>query len=560
MTLSIKRFVAMLAASLILAGVVTGTASVLTLRATTRVAETWTGFEQRVAAKSDLLAKLRQALGYGGMIHQFKNMVLRVDARRVGIVRTKATEAVQALEAYRGIGVDHEEAASLDAIESVIRRYESEADVAEGMINAGKTPVEIDQVVKIDDGPALAGFAKLDDQVRAMRHDSAADMYATVDNVQTVVTRAAVATALLLAGTIVAFLLFAHGRLLRPMARLGDAMSRLAGGATEIAIPGSDRRDEFGAMAKSVQIFKDNAVEKLRLEIEVREKDRLAQERGRAAMTELANRFEGRVAGIAKIVSSSATNLHATAQRMAATAEEASRQTSAVASASEQTSAKVATVATATEELSTSIGEISRNASQSSRVSRTAVEEAEGVSTHVKTLAEAAQQIGQVVDLINNIATQTNLLALNATIEAARAGEAGKGFAVVASEVKTLANQTAQATEEISRRIMGMQSATGSMVNAIGKISSTIAEINQILATIASAVDEQGAATQEIARNVQQAALGTQEASENIVSTGAASEAGTAATEVLGVASELSTQSDALLNEIDGFLGEVRAA
>jgi methyl-accepting chemotaxis protein len=493
MTLSIKRFVAMLAASLILAGLVTGTASLLTLRATSRVAETWTEFEGRAAKKSDHLAELRQALGYGGMIHQFKNMVLRLDTKRLEVVRAKAKEAVQALAGYRGLGVDDKEASSLDAIRAVIGRYESEADVAEKMITAGKTPVEIDQIVKIDDGPALAGLGELDNHVRAMRQAIADEMYATVNDVRSVVRSAAVATALLLAGTIVAFLIFARTRLLRPMARLGDAMSRLAAGATDTAIPGSDRGDEFGTMAKTVEIFKDNAVEKLRLEIEVKEKDRLAQERGRAARTELADRFEGRVSGIVKIVSSSATNLHATAQRMSATAEEASRQTTAVAGASEQTSAKVTTVATATEELSTSIGEISRRVSQSSRVSRTAVEEAEGVRTHVKTLLEAAQQIGQVVDLINDIAGQTNLLALNATIEAARAGEAGKGFAVVASEVKTLANQTAKATEEISRRIAGMQSATGSMVDAIGKISSTIAEINQIAATIASAIDEQGA-------------------------------------------------------------------
>jgi methyl-accepting chemotaxis protein len=560
-TLSIKRIVAMLAASLILAELVTGTASVLTIRATTRVAATWTDFEGRAAAKSDLIADLRQALGYGGMIHQFKNMVLRRDTQRIGLVRTRAKAATQALETYRGIGVDADEGQSLQTIGAVIASYEASTDVAERMIKEGKTTAEIDAVVKIDDGPALAALAKLDDYLRKMRRASAADMYATVDDVQAVVIRAAAITALLLAGTIIAFIYFALARLLRPMARLGDAMSRLATGATDIAIPGSDRRDEFGAMAKAVQFFKDNAVEKLRLETEVKENQRLAQERSRPAMTELADRFEGRVAAIVKIVSSSATKLHATAQGMSATAEEASRQTTAVAGASEQISAKVATVATATEELSASIGEISRQVSQSSRVSRTAAEEADGISTQINTRSEAAQQIGQVIDLINNIASQTNLLALNATIEAARAGEAGKGFAVVASEVKTLANQTAKATDEISKRITGMQSATGLMVDAIGKICGTISEINQIVTTFASAVEEQGMATKEIARNVQQAALGSQEVSNNIAGvTRAASETGAAASQTLGVAGELSKQSDALLTEVDSFLAEVRAA
>jgi len=558
MTLSIKRIAAMLAASLILAGVVAGTASVFTIRATTRVAATWTDFERHAAAKSDLIAELREALGYGGMIHQFKNMVLRRDMQRIGAVRSKAKAATQALKNYRAIGVDAEEEQSLRAIGSVIESYESSTDMAERMIPAGSTTAEIDQIVKIDDGPALA---KLDDQVRKMRRASAADMYATVDDVQAAVIRAAVITGVLLAGTIVVFIYFVLARLLRPMARLGEAMSRLATGVTDIAIPGSDRRDEFGAMAKAVQFFRDSAVEKLRLEAEIKENQRLTQERGREAMTKLADRFESRVAAIVKSVSSSATELHATAQSMSAMAATAGSQTTAVADASEQISAKVATVATATEELSTSIGAISRQVSQSSRVSQMAAEEAEGINAQINTLSEAAQQIGQVVDLINNIASQTNLLALNATIEAARAGEAGKGFAVVASEVKTLANQTAKATEEISRRIAGMQSAAGLMVDAIGKICSTISEINEIVSTFASAIEEQGTATNKIARNVQLAALGTQEVSNNIVGvTRAASETGVAATQTLGVAGGLSKQSNALLTEVDSFLAEVRAA
>ena len=250
MTLSIKRIAAMLAASLILAGVVAGTASVFTIRATTRVAATWTDFERHAAAKSDLIAELREALGYGGMIHQFKNMVLRRDMQRIGAVRSKAKAATQALKNYRAIGVDAEEEQSLRAIGSVIESYESSTDMAERMIPAGSTTAEIDQIVKIDDGPALAALAKLDDQVHKMRRASAADMYATVDDVQAAVIRAAVITGVLLAGTIVVFIYFVLARLLRPMARLGEAMSRLATGVTDIAIPGSDRRDEFGAMAK----------------------------------------------------------------------------------------------------------------------------------------------------------------------------------------------------------------------------------------------------------------------------------------------------------------------
>ncbi len=561
MTLSIKRFIAILAAGLILVGAVGAMAGILTSRAATRVATTWTEFENHTAAKSDLVAELRQALGYGGMIHNFKNLVLRRDARRLEAVRANAKAAERALAAYLGVGVDTDEAQSLQVIGAVIKGYESAADMAERMIQAGKTTAEIDQTVKIDDGPALAGFARLDDHLRAMRQASTADVHTTLDDVQAIAIRAAVMTTLLLAGTIIAFIRFGQDRLLRPMGDLGDAMRRLATGATDVEIRGSDRRDEFGAMAKTVQIFKDNAVEKLRLETEVKAKEKLTQDRWLEAMKKLADSFEGRVAGIVKIVFSSATELQATAQGMAARAEAANHQATAVAGASEQTSANVRAVAAATDELSVSTGEIGRQIAQSRGVTQAAVEEAERTGTQVKNLAEAAHQIGQVVDLINNIASQTNLLALNATIEAARAGEAGRGFAVVASEVKTLANQTAKATEEIGAKIISIQAATGSTVDAIDHIRGTIAEISQIAVAIASAIEEQGAATKEIARNVQQAARGTQQVSTNIAGvTSAASETGTAAGQVLGAASELSEQSEALRAEVNRFLAEIRAA
>ena len=561
MTLSIKRFIAILALSLILAGFVAVTGSLLTMRAAARVATTWTEFEHRIAAKSDLVTQLRQALGYGGMIHQFKNMVLRRDAQRVAAVRANAKAAERELDAYRGIGADAEEAQSLQTIGAMIASYESAAETAERMINAGKTTAEIDQAVKIDDGPALAAFAKLDDHVSAMRQASAADVHATMDGVQAIAIRAAVITALLLTGTIIAFTWFSQSRLLRPMGDLGDAMRRLADGATDVALPGADRRDEFGAMSKAVQVFKDNAIKKLNLETEIKEKEKLAQERGLAARIKLADSFERSVAEIVKSVSSSAAELRTMAQSMSATAEEANHQATTVAGVSEQTSANVRTVATAAEELSSSTGEISRQVAHSSRVLRTAVEEAKRTSTQIKGLVEAAHQIGRVVDLINGIASQTNLLALNATIEAARAGEAGKGFTVVASEVKTLANQTAKATEEISARIGDIQKATGDTVSAIDNIRDTIVEINQIATTIATAIDEQGTTTQEIARNVQQAAQGTQDVSNNITGvTRAASETGAAASQVLGAASALSKQSEALRTEVDCFLAEVRAA
>ena len=232
-----------------------------------------------------------------------------------------------------------------------------------------------------------------------------------------------------------------------------------------------------------------------------------------------------------------------------------------VAAAAEQASTNAQTVATAAEELSASISEISSQVAQSTKISGKAVETAAATNASVQGLADAAQKIGEVVQLINDIASQTNLLALNATIEAARAGDAGKGFAVVASEVKSLANQTARATEDIAQQVNAIQGATRHAVDSIKGISDTIGQINEIATAIASAVEEQGAATQEIARNIQQASHGTNEVSTNIVEvTKAAGETGSAATQVLAAAGEVSEQSERLKSEVDSFLVAVRAA
>lgn len=272
-------------------------------------------------------------------------------------------------------------------------------------------------------------------------------------------------------------------------------------------------------------------------------------------------RLARNVMEVVNIVASAATELQTSSQGLSGAAEESSRQAAAVGAASGQTSANVQTVAAATEELSASIGEIGQQVTQSTRVAEKAVAEAESTSSEVKGLAEAAQKIGKVVELIREIASQTNLLALNATIEAARAGEAGKGFAVVASEVKTLANQTAKATEEIAAQITNIQQATGGTVTAIGSIRGTIDEINRIATAIASAIEEQSVATKEIAKNVHQAAQGTQDVSTNITGvTHAAAAVGNASNEVQAAASELSKQSEVLRNEAEMFLKDIQAA
>ncbi|PKR55325.1 methyl-accepting chemotaxis protein [Thalassospira marina] len=345
-----------------------------------------------------------------------------------------------------------------------------------------------------------------------------------------------------------------------PIVAITDVMSELAHGNKTVAIPGQDHKDEIGDMAAAVLVFKENMIKADELAAK-----ELEEQKRRQARTEMIDRlttdFDQDVSSVLKTVASAATEMQATAQSMTATAEETSRQSTAVAAASDQASNNVQTVASAAEELSASINEISHQVSQSSSISSKAVDDAERTNAQVRGLADAAQKIGDVVNLINDIANQTNLLALNATIEAARAGEAGKGFAVVAAEVKNLASATARATDEITSQITSIQNETRDAVVAIQSIGGTIAQINEIAANIASAVEQQGAATQEITRNVQQASAGTSEVTQNIGGvTEAASSTGAAAEQVLAASGELSEQSERLRTRVEQFLTAVRTA
>ena len=346
-----------------------------------------------------------------------------------------------------------------------------------------------------------------------------------------------------------------------PITRMTEVMKKLAGGDTSMDIPGTERADEIGDMAGAVQVFKDNAIEKGRMEEERGEAERKAEQEKRQGQLKMADDLEASVKEIVESVSSSATEMESTAQSMSANAEQSTRQSKTVAEAAEEASVNVQTVATAAEELASSIDEVGRQVAQSTKIASNAVEEAEKTNTRVQELAKAAQKIGEVVELINDIASQTNLLALNATIEAARAGDAGKGFAVVASEVKSLAAQTAKATEQIGSQIAAIQGATDESVAAIGGIADVIRELDEIATAIASAVEEQGAATQEIARNVDEAAKGTGEVSSNMEGISkAAVETGAASNQVLTSTQDLMHQATRMSDEIEKFLADIRAA
>jgi methyl-accepting chemotaxis protein len=348
--------------------------------------------------------------------------------------------------------------------------------------------------------------------------------------------------------------------LFRPIPKLAAVMERLANGATADDVPYVGWRNEVGAMARAVEIFRHNTAERQRLALE-EEAENEAKMRRALRLDELTRLFEANVSVLTQGLASAATEMEATARTMTSTASQTNQQSVTVAAAAEQTSANVQTVAAATEEMAISIREIAQQVTLSTQISSQAVENASRTNGIVQALAAGAERIGDVVTLINGLASQTNLLALNATIEAARAGEAGRGFAVVASEVKNLASQTAKATEEIGAQITQIQGATQEAVGAIQGIQKIIGELSSISTGIAAAMEEQGATTSEISRSVQEAARGTEQVTDSIdnVKQGAG-ETGTAAVQVLGAAQELARHAEDLGREVDAFLSGVRAA
>src|SRR5512138_1874827 len=337
-------------------------------------------------------------------------------------------------------------------------------------------------------------------------------------------------------------------------------MQALGKGDLSAEIPHQGETTEIGAMADTLQVFKQELIAKKAADEAAAADAEAKIERGRR-VDNITQEFESMIGEIVNTVSSASSQLESSAGTLSSTADRSKELATTVAAASEEASTNVQSVASATEELSSSVTEISRQVQESARMASDAVGQARTTNERVSELSKAAARIGDVVELINTIAGQTNLLALNATIEAARAGEAGRGFAVVASEVKALAEQTAKATGEISQQISGIQAATQESVGAIREISGTIEKLAEISSTIAAAVEEQGAATQEISRNVQQAAQGTQQVSANIADVErGAGETGSASSQVLSAAQMLSGDSNRLKVEVGKFLDTVRAA
>ncbi|WP_420562303.1 methyl-accepting chemotaxis protein [Thalassobaculum sp.] len=360
-------------------------------------------------------------------------------------------------------------------------------------------------------------------------------------------------------GIILALIVFRT--MLRPIPALSAVMRRLATNEVELEVPYRARGDEIGEMAAAVEVFRVNAKQKLELEAREEENERRAEEEKRRAMGRIVDDFEAGVGALVQAVSAKVVAMRGTVESMSTSSQQAISEAAMVVNTAEQASSDVQTVAAAAEELRSSITEISQQMSHQTEAAELAVGAAEVSDREIKGLASKVDAIGEVVNLITSIAEQTNLLALNATIEAARAGDAGKGFAVVASEVKSLATQTAKATEEIAAQIRDVQEQTGSAVSAINDINTRIEKIREISASVASAIEEQNAAASEIGRSTQEAAQGTQTVSRSINNvTEASGLVGASAGEVLEAAGELSSQADQLTVQVAEFVNRVRVA
>ncbi|MBO1074902.1 methyl-accepting chemotaxis protein [Roseomonas marmotae] len=496
--------------------------------------------------------------------HRYRNAVLLAGMRQDDSLRaqdeatiaSQRAEVTRLLDSYRPVGADEMESRGFVQLAQAWRAYIGLMPAAQPPGRPASTREQLNN----EEREAFARFERARDQLS--KHMLSAmqavvqHSHRTYDTAYWLILGAVLLGALLSLG--IALNLAAS--VTSPLLRLAGVMDRMTRGELEAVVTDQERADEIGSMARALEVFRARVRDGERLAREQAEMD-VAQSQRAQKLDELVCAFGEETRGMLDGVRQAAERLNGTASRMGQAAEEGARLTEALSTASEGASGNAQTAAAATEELASSIGEITRQVGRSAEVSRRAVAEAERTDRTVRDLAETASKIGDVVRLIADIAGQTNLLALNATIEAARAGEAGKGFAVVASEVKSLASQTARATEEIGQQVGAIQGATGQAVEAIRSIGLVVAEIDQTAAAIAAAVEQQGAATQEIARNI----AGTAEAAstvsrETAVVRDSAGASGDAAREVREASRELNDQANGLRARVDRFLNLVRAA
>ena len=488
------------------------------------------------------------------LVARVTSMTDLLDVGRIGGEFTANADALQnSLGRLKASALSERMLALSDTAEAEARQWRAGAEILLGLRTAREIPTLALMARR------SAGIGRdLDEAVALAAQEAKAQIAATGAAMSWKIwLMLALSAATIAAGSGAAWWL--AGTLSKPLVRLADDTTRLAGGDLDVALPATERRDEIGAMIAAVRVFKDNLIHSRTLEAETAQAGAAAERR--AMVRSLADGFEASVGRIVGTVGTSAAQLRETARTMSVTAGHTAERSARMSAVAGEAAANVDAVAAATEELGTSVSEIGRQMRESASLAQVAVTDADRTAGVVRELSAATAQIGEMVALISNIASQTNLLALNATIEAARAGAAGRGFAVVASEVKALATQTTRVTDEITGQIARIQGATGQAVAAIGGITARIGEIDTVAAAITGAVDEQGAATTEIVHRVGQTAQGTRAVTGHVAEVAeAAEQTGVAAGHVLQAASDMTAQAEALRQEVARFLVNVRAA
>jgi methyl-accepting chemotaxis protein len=522
----------------------------------------------RLAGQLHELASLQLLQMEGDMVHD----ALRTD---VGNLRL-ATVAGDMEKRKKTIGSIKGHLERLHFLLAGIQKFRQDESLTQQIATVVMQFVSYEQVIQamVDAGPDIhatdALLPEFDKQFRALedsqgkyevytdqwRNTLAQELDAATESANAEITLFSILGVLLS----LALPLYAAFAIIHPQEQMIHVMQRIADGNTGTDIPYTARQDEIGRMARSVQLFRDNAAQVMQLAEKQKMTYRESEDSKREAMHKLASSFEANVKGVVEMVASAATQMDATSRSVGSTVNTNKTKLTVLTSQIESASHNIQSVARAATRLSTAVQEINQHISRATSITSTAVTEAHKADGTVQGLTQATQKIGEVVEMINTIAAQINLLALNATIEAARAGEAGKGFAVVASEVKTLATQTTRATEQIGQFISSIQNATGETVGAIKSIGSKIREINDISTIIAAALEEQSLSTMEIANNVKQASAHADQVLGNAADVASSSrDTGESTIQMIAATSQLSKQSEMLRYEVEKFLAGIRA-
>jgi methyl-accepting chemotaxis protein len=510
---------------------------------------------QKFVDAADNTAFIRSAAALDSKVYRVQvanwRFLATRDQKHTATFKTSVGKAQQQIAELETADLPSSLATMLNSIKTDMTKY---ADAFEKTsVNLMRADEIYDKAVTPLTASAIGRIESVRESIAAASKNTNAE---TADRITgTVTTQEIVAGAATLLGLLIAFVI-ASG-ITGPLAALTVVMNRLSSGDVDVAIPGNERGDELGTMAKAVQVFKDNAIAKLRLE-DTQKVDRDALTRRQEEIDQLIGFFGRSMSGSFKSLSVTSADMSRTSVSLETAAQTTGDQAITVLGEVGQTSVNIQTVAAASQELSASISEIGRQASESARGSTVAMQQAEDVVAKVEELRHAADQIGNVVKLINTIAGQTNLLALNATIEAARAGESGRGFAVVAGEVKALAEQTAKATSDIASQVASIQAATNGAAEAIQGITTTIRSVNEIAVAIATAVEQQGAATTEIARSIEAVTVNAATMTRSMEQVqGAVAASSSSAAEVKRTTLALSADTGVLSSEVQDFLASL---